>query len=105
MHFPLFAFFFNDPSFQKLGKDERHDPTKFALVWNQIISSFRSEDLINNRYTLIALLVCCNSCLARFVKKKCCFSREMDLMTMPMSLDHTSGSIRWPLFLLAKKVC
>ncbi|XP_066330034.1 putative callose synthase 8 isoform X2 [Miscanthus floridulus] len=63
--------------FKKLGKAERHDPTKFALVWNQIISSFRSEDLISNR--------------------------EMDLMTMPMSLVHSSGSIRWPLFLLTKK--
>ncbi|TVU33247.1 hypothetical protein EJB05_25038 [Eragrostis curvula] len=63
--------------FKKLGKDERHDPTKFALVWNQIINSFRSEDLISNR--------------------------ELDLMIMPMSLEHSSGSIRWPLFLLAKK--
>uniref|UniRef100_M8B6D1 1,3-beta-glucan synthase component FKS1-like domain-containing protein n=1 Tax=Aegilops tauschii TaxID=37682 RepID=M8B6D1_AEGTA len=60
-----------------LGKSERHDPTKFALVWNQIINSFRSEDLISNR--------------------------EMDLMTMPMSLEYRSGSIRWPLFLVAKK--
>uniref|UniRef100_A0A0E0JXY6 1,3-beta-glucan synthase n=1 Tax=Oryza punctata TaxID=4537 RepID=A0A0E0JXY6_ORYPU len=63
--------------FKSLGKPERHDPTKFALVWNQIINSFRSEDLISNR--------------------------EMDLMTMPMSLEHRSGSIRWPMFLLAKK--
>uniref|UniRef100_A0A0E0CII2 1,3-beta-glucan synthase n=1 Tax=Oryza meridionalis TaxID=40149 RepID=A0A0E0CII2_9ORYZ len=63
--------------FKNFGKAERHDPTKFALVWNQIINSFRSEDLISNR--------------------------EMDLMTMPMSLEHRSGSIRWPMFLLAKK--
>ncbi|XP_048538408.1 putative callose synthase 8 isoform X3 [Triticum urartu] len=63
--------------FKDLGKSERHDPTKFALVWNQIINSFRSEDLISNR--------------------------EMDLMTMPMSLEYRSGSIRWPLFLVAKK--
>ncbi|KAK3152612.1 hypothetical protein QOZ80_2BG0161290 [Eleusine coracana subsp. coracana] len=62
---------------KKLGKAESHDPTKFALIWNQIVKSFRSEDLISNR--------------------------EMDLMTMPMSLEHSSGSIRWPLFLLAKK--
>uniref|UniRef100_A0A0E0NCD6 1,3-beta-glucan synthase n=1 Tax=Oryza rufipogon TaxID=4529 RepID=A0A0E0NCD6_ORYRU len=63
--------------FKNFGKAERHDPIKFALVWNQIINSFRSEDLISNR--------------------------EMDLMTMPMSLEHRSGSIRWPMFLLAKK--
>uniref|UniRef100_A0A0E0G4A0 1,3-beta-glucan synthase n=1 Tax=Oryza nivara TaxID=4536 RepID=A0A0E0G4A0_ORYNI len=63
--------------FKNFGKAERHDPTKFALFWNQIINSFRSEDLISNR--------------------------EMDLMTMPMSLEHRSGPIRWPMFLLAKK--
>uniref|UniRef100_J3M5S2 Uncharacterized protein n=1 Tax=Oryza brachyantha TaxID=4533 RepID=J3M5S2_ORYBR len=32
------------------GKVERHDPTNFALVWNQIINSFHSEDLISNRF-------------------------------------------------------
>ncbi|XP_040376431.1 putative callose synthase 8 [Oryza brachyantha] len=69
--------FLENKIFKNLGKAERHDPTKFALVWNQIINSFRSEDLISNR--------------------------EMDLMTMPMSLEHKSGSIRWPMFLLAKK--
>lgn len=31
------------------SKVERHDIAKFALVWNEIISSFRSEDLISNR--------------------------------------------------------
>ncbi|XP_078177288.1 glucan synthase-like 4 isoform X2 [Carex rostrata] len=51
----------------KDSKVERHD----------IISSFRSEDLISNR--------------------------EMDLMTMPLSTDLTSGPVRWPLFLLATK--
>lgn len=53
---PYVHFFRNNSSFQKLGKAERHDPTKFALIWNQIISSFRSEDLISDRYTLITLL-------------------------------------------------
>jgi len=73
----MFPSFLEKKVFKKLGKDERLDPTKFALVWNQIINSFRSEDIISNR--------------------------EMELMTMPMSLEHSSGSIRWPLFLLAKK--
>ncbi|KAG2649831.1 hypothetical protein PVAP13_1NG133600 [Panicum virgatum] len=74
----MFPSFLEKKIFKKLGKAERIDPTKFALVWNQIINSFRSEDIISNR--------------------------EMELMTMPMSLEHSSGSIRWPLFLLAKKV-
>ncbi|KAF3333291.1 putative callose synthase 8 [Carex littledalei] len=68
---------FLEKKFFKDSKVERHDIAKFALVWNEIISSFRSEDLISNR--------------------------EMDLMTMPLSTDLTSGPVRWPLFLLATK--
>ncbi|KAJ1278745.1 hypothetical protein BS78_04G102300 [Paspalum vaginatum] len=73
----VFPSFLEKKIFKKLDKPEQHDPTKFALVWNKIIASFRSEDLISNR--------------------------EADLMMMPVSLEHSSGSIRWPLFLLAKK--
>lgn len=62
---------------QDLRKSERDDPTKFALFWNEIINSFRSEDLINNR--------------------------ELDLLTMPMSLEYSSSTC-WPLFLLAEKL-
>ncbi|KAF6165088.1 hypothetical protein GIB67_000672 [Kingdonia uniflora] len=50
---------------------------KFAQVWNQIISSYRFEDLIDNR--------------------------EMDLMTIPMSLELGSGLVCWPIFLLSTK--
>ncbi|XP_020251345.1 putative callose synthase 8 isoform X2 [Asparagus officinalis] len=53
------------------------DLAKFALVWNQIISSFRSEDLISNR--------------------------EMDLMVMPLPSDYSHGKPKWPLFLLATR--
>ncbi|KAK1301380.1 putative callose synthase 8 [Acorus calamus] len=62
----------------KVRKDEKGCVAKFALVWNQIISSFRSEDLINNR--------------------------ELDLMTMPPSSDFSSGSVSWPVFLLGNKL-
>ncbi|URE49456.1 callose synthase, partial [Musa troglodytarum] len=58
-------------------KRERSDLVRFATVWNQIISSFRMEDLISNR--------------------------ELDLMIMPVSANLSSNSIRWPLFLLASK--
>ncbi|XP_023524660.1 putative callose synthase 8 isoform X2 [Cucurbita pepo subsp. pepo] len=51
--------------------------SKFVVVWNQIIKSFRHEDLINNR--------------------------ELDLMTMPVSSELFSGIVRWPVFLLANK--
>jgi callose synthase len=48
--------FSNNFSFQELGNSERDDPAKFALVWNEIINSFRLEDLISNRYVSIIFL-------------------------------------------------
>ncbi|CDP06081.1 unnamed protein product [Coffea canephora] len=56
---------------------EKNSIVKFVVVWNQIISSFREEDLISNR--------------------------EMHLMKMPLSSELFSGQIRWPVFLLANK--
>ncbi|KAK6229181.1 hypothetical protein SCA6_018132 [Theobroma cacao] len=61
--------------FCKVSQSEALDQ-KFVLVWNQIISTFRSEDLISNR--------------------------EMDLMMIPTS-GLFPGIIRWPIFLLANK--
>ncbi|XP_050370862.1 putative callose synthase 8 isoform X1 [Argentina anserina] len=69
------GFFYN--KFRKVSKSEKNGLAKFVLVWNQIINSFRLEDLINNR--------------------------ELDLMTMPMSSELFSGIVRWPIFLLANK--
>ncbi|KAJ3692137.1 hypothetical protein LUZ60_012487 [Juncus effusus] len=68
---------FLENNFFKDSKVERHEIAKFALVWNQIIESFRSEDIISNR--------------------------EKDLMKMPLSNESNCGPIRWPLFLLAHK--
>ncbi|KAL3508824.1 hypothetical protein ACH5RR_028225 [Cinchona calisaya] len=63
---------------QRLQKAyEKNNIVKFVVMWNQIISSFRKEDLISNR--------------------------EMDLMKMPLSSKLFSGQIRWPVFLLANK--
>lgn len=72
---PLCVFFFNKmiSYFQRLGKAERLDLTKFALVWNQIIISFRSEDLISDRYTLI---LCCNLGFIRPVKENVVLQRD-----------------------------
>ncbi|KAF9621859.1 hypothetical protein IFM89_028447 [Coptis chinensis] len=61
----------------KVSENEKNVVAKFAQVWNQIITSFRDEDLISNR--------------------------EMDLMTIPVSIELGSGLIRWPVFLLATK--
>ncbi|GAV78689.1 Glucan_synthase domain-containing protein/FKS1_dom1 domain-containing protein [Cephalotus follicularis] len=68
--------------FDKRSKSENRSVAKFALVWNQIITTFRLEDLISNR--------------------------ELDLMTMPMPMsaespELLSGMVRWPIFLLANK--
>ncbi|XP_012074237.1 putative callose synthase 8 isoform X2 [Jatropha curcas] len=63
--------------FHKMSETTTHDVAKFVLVWNQIINSFRLEDLISNR--------------------------ELDLMTMPISSELFSGMVRWPIFLLANK--
>ncbi|KAL0399594.1 UNVERIFIED_CONTAM: putative callose synthase 8 [Sesamum radiatum] len=65
------------PGFLKALDKKKGGVLKFALVWNQIISSFREEDLISNR--------------------------EMDLMKMPISSELISNQVRWPVFLLANK--
>ncbi|KAI4333411.1 hypothetical protein L6164_018231 [Bauhinia variegata] len=61
--------------FQKVP-GEKNAVTKFVVVWNQIISHLRHEDLISNR--------------------------EMDLMMMPLPSEQFYR-IRWPVFLLAHK--
>ncbi|XP_065861638.1 putative callose synthase 8 isoform X1 [Euphorbia lathyris] len=63
--------------FCKVSKTATNGVPKFVLVWNQIISTFRQEDLISNG--------------------------ELDLMTIPMSPDLFDGEVRWPIFFLANK--
>ncbi|KAF9672669.1 hypothetical protein SADUNF_Sadunf11G0067200 [Salix dunnii] len=63
--------------FHKVSGKEANDVAKFVFVWNQIINTFRLEDLISNW--------------------------ELDLMTIPMSSELFSGMVRWPIFLLANK--
>ncbi|XP_051126234.1 putative callose synthase 8 isoform X2 [Andrographis paniculata] len=66
------------PNFLKALESKKGGVLKFAIVWNQIISSFRDEDLISNR--------------------------EVDLMIMPISSELVSGRVYWPVFLLANKL-
>ncbi|KAL4565116.1 hypothetical protein LXL04_029201 [Taraxacum kok-saghyz] len=51
---------------------------RFAQLWNKIITSFREEDLINNR--------------------------EMDLLLVPYWADRDLDLIQWPPFLLASMI-
>ncbi|KMS98256.1 hypothetical protein BVRB_4g094050 [Beta vulgaris subsp. vulgaris] len=70
----------NKGFFSKLKKESGHkksDVAKFVIMWNQMILSFRQEDLINNR--------------------------ERDLMIMPLSSEILSGHVRWPVFLLTNE--
>ncbi|XP_071742629.1 callose synthase 2-like [Rutidosis leptorrhynchoides] len=57
---------------------KKEDAARFAQMWNKIITSFRDEDLINNR--------------------------EMDLLLMPYWADRDLDLIQWPPFLLASKL-
>ncbi|XP_074319213.1 putative callose synthase 8 isoform X1 [Silene latifolia] len=59
------------------SKCRKSDVAKFVIMWNQIINSFREEDLISNR--------------------------ERDLMVMPLSSKIFSGYVLWPVFLLANE--
>ncbi|KAM6553831.1 hypothetical protein CsatB_014593 [Cannabis sativa] len=54
------------------------EATKFAQLWNEIVNSFREEDLISNR--------------------------EMDLLLVPYMADPDLKLIQWPPFLLASKI-
>ncbi|KAL8242615.1 hypothetical protein R6Q59_012917 [Mikania micrantha] len=65
--------------FQKMSERQmRNGLVKFIVVWNEIIKSFREEDLISNR--------------------------EVELMKMPLSSELFTGLVRWPIFLLANQL-
>ncbi|CAK9177253.1 unnamed protein product [Ilex paraguariensis] len=92
--------------FQKASENEKNSVVKFVLVWNQIICSFREEDLISNRLNTFFLFFSLNMpYLSRnlmefyFIK-----SREMDLMKIPSSPELFSGQVHWPVFLLTNKL-
>ncbi|XP_031477694.1 putative callose synthase 8 isoform X3 [Nymphaea colorata] len=69
---------FFSSNFSKASEKAQNRSAEFAQVWNQIITSFRSEDLISNR--------------------------EMDLMIVPISSELGDSSACCPLFLLAAKL-
>lgn len=56
----------------------RSKAARFSQLWNEVITSFREEDLISNR--------------------------ERDLMLVPYSSDPDLKLVQWPPFLLASKV-
>eukprot|EP00249_Psilotum_nudum_P020969 c27917_g2_i1 orf=518-4456(+) len=64
--------------FAKVEPGKTKEAAKFAQLWNGVITSFRSEDLISNR--------------------------EMDLLLVPYSSDPNLNLVQWPPFLLASKI-
>ncbi|KAJ8504487.1 hypothetical protein OPV22_005373 [Ensete ventricosum] len=74
--------------FAEVPPSKRTEAAKFAQLWNEVICSFREEDLISDRkgfkLTYIPL--------------------EMDLLLVPYSSDPSLKVIQWPPFLLATKI-
>ncbi|XP_028555016.1 callose synthase 3 isoform X2 [Dendrobium catenatum] len=64
--------------FEKPSSNLEKETAKFAQMWNKIITSFRDEDLINNR--------------------------EMNLLLVPYWADQDLNLVQWPPFLLASKI-
>ncbi|KAG5138789.1 hypothetical protein JHK82_023520 [Glycine max] len=64
--------------FPEISSNKGKEAARFAQLWNQIITSFRDEDLINDR--------------------------EMNLLLVPYWADTQLDLIQWPPFLLASKI-
>ncbi|KAL2940900.1 Callose synthase 3 [Bienertia sinuspersici] len=64
--------------FPDIPSNKEKEAARFAQLWNQIITSFRLEDLISDR--------------------------EMDLLLVPYWADRDIDLIQWPPFLLASKI-
>ncbi|KAK8983008.1 hypothetical protein V6N11_054992 [Hibiscus sabdariffa] len=64
--------------FAEVTVNKRSEAAKFAQLWNEVICSFREEDLISDG--------------------------EMDLLLVPYTSDPSLKLIQWPPFLLASKI-
>ncbi|KVI09417.1 1,3-beta-glucan synthase subunit FKS1-like, domain-1 [Cynara cardunculus var. scolymus] len=65
-------------NFATIPSNKEKEAARFAQLWNKIITSFREEDLINNR--------------------------EMNLLLVPYWADRDLELIQWPPFLLASMI-
>ncbi|KAK4773562.1 hypothetical protein SAY87_028581 [Trapa incisa] len=65
-------------NFTQIPSNREKEAARFAQLWNEIITSFRYEDLINDR--------------------------EMNLLLVPYWADRELDHIQWPPFLLASKI-
>ncbi|RHN69933.1 putative 1,3-beta-glucan synthase [Medicago truncatula] len=67
--------------FAEISANRRSEAAKFAQLWNEIICSYREEDIISDRKGL-----------------------RMDLLLVPYSSDPSLKIIQWPPFMLASKI-
>ncbi|KAL4576869.1 hypothetical protein LXL04_012969 [Taraxacum kok-saghyz] len=65
-------------NYEAISSHKGKEAARFAQLWNKIITSFREEDLINNR--------------------------EMNLLLVPYWADRDLDLIQWPPFLLASMI-
>lgn len=110
----------------QIPSSKEKEAARFAQLWNKIITSFREEDLISNRWSHYE---CCKishivDWLIHFyyhgTKRKkrwdiyiyiylqiigqLAYVREMDLLLVPYWADRDLELMQWPPFLLASKV-
>ncbi|KAH7566057.1 hypothetical protein JRO89_XS08G0076000 [Xanthoceras sorbifolium] len=74
-------------TFSEVSASKRSEAAKFAQLWNEVICSFREEDLINDRKGPNHNIFL-----------------EMDLLLVPYTSDPSLKIIQWPPFLLASKI-
>ncbi|KAL3591436.1 hypothetical protein D5086_010076 [Populus alba] len=77
--------------FSEVTASKRSEAAKFAQLWNEVICSFREEDLISDRKGLIGSI-------------KLYFYLEMDLLLVPYTSDPSLKLIQWPPIMLASKI-
>lgn len=85
--------------------DKENIAARFAQMWNEIVTSFREEDLIDNRW--LDFLDKFNFKLNYFISLNLMahfWHREKELLLVPYVSDQALGVVQWPPFLLASKV-
>lgn len=94
--------------FQTPTTRNEKEAARFAQMWNTIITSFREEDLISNKYLSKILNSITDDSSSNWMTIYVILNREMDLLLVPYTADRDLielNLIQWPPFLLASKVC
>ncbi|CAK7355014.1 unnamed protein product [Dovyalis caffra] len=93
--------------FTEVTASKRSEAAKFAQLWNEVICSFREEDIISDRKGLIRKTKISFLSVPSPVKTKSLeffYFREMDLLLVPYTSDPSLKLIQWPPIMLASKI-